>query len=101
MNQPIVDSRCLYVAPAGTLCRKCGRQHDGVLPVVSTPDFNAGDRVLYVPNHAHGDVTHPDCERGIVSSNNGVNVFVRYYTRHGELSLTAQATRPDDLVKQS
>lgn len=61
--------------------------------------FSAGDRVLYVPHHANGDTAHPDCERGIVSSTNDVNVFVRYYNKHGDLTYTAQATRPEDLVK--
>ena len=27
-----------------------------------------GDRVLYVPNHANGDRSHPDCEAGRVTS---------------------------------
>jgi len=59
-------------------------------------DFKEGDAVVYIPGHAHGDRNHPDCERGIVSSQNGVNVFVRYYER-GILQHTAQATDPDDL----
>jgi len=61
-------------------------------------EFTEGESVLYVPNHAAGDRAHKDCERGVVSSQNGVNVFVRYY-RNGMLQHTAQATRPDDLVK--
>lgn len=59
-------------------------------------DFQPGDRVLYVPNHAHGDKQHPDCERGVVSSTNEVNVFVRYGGRPN-----SQATFPGDLVKAS
>lgn len=61
-------------------------------------NFNPGDPVIYIPRHAHGDRAHPDCERGIVSSTNAVNVIVRYY-RHGELMFHAQATSPEDLVR--
>jgi hypothetical protein len=57
-------------------------------------DFEAGDRVLYVPHHAHGDKTHADCERGIVTSTNEVNVFVRYGN-----GIHSQATSPEDLIK--
>jgi len=32
--------------------------------------MQAGDRVLYVPNHAEGDRSHPDCEWGTISSFN-------------------------------
>jgi hypothetical protein len=60
----------------------------------NTADFHPGDRVLYVPNHAHGDKTHPDCERGVVSSTNQTYVFVVYQGR-----FQGQATRPTDLVK--
>jgi len=57
-------------------------------------DFTAGERVLYVPNHAHGDRNHPDCERGVVTSTNRVNVFVRYGN-----GIHSQATSPEDLVR--
>jgi hypothetical protein len=60
-------------------------------------DFKPGDKVRYIPNHAHGKINHPDCEDGIVSSINEVNVFVRYYDYSG-LKTTAQATDPDNLV---
>jgi hypothetical protein len=65
----------------------------------TTAEFAEGDRVIYVPAHANGDAKHPDCERGIVSSTNDVNVFVRYFNKRGDLSHGGQATRPDDLVK--
>lgn len=29
-------------------------------------DFKKEDRVRYVPHHANGDQSHPDCETGIV-----------------------------------
>jgi len=66
-------------------------------------DFEPGDAVRYVPNHAHGDATHKDCENGIVSSRNDKFVFVRYYVRRdgrdAGLQLHAQATDPCDLRK--
>ena len=61
-------------------------------------DIQPGMSVLYVPGHAHGDVKHPDCEHGIVSSKNDVNVFVRYY-KNGMMQHVAQATSPGDLEK--
>ncbi len=57
-------------------------------------DFSPGDRVLYVPHHANGDTTHADCERGVVTSTNEVNVFVRYGA-----GIHSQATSPEDLQK--
>lgn len=66
-------------------------------------DFHHGDRVAYIPGHAHGDITHPDVERGMVSSNNGINVFVRFdkqVSRLGWDGTTSQSCSPDDLVKE-
>lgn len=40
--------------------------------------FKFGDRVRYVPYHAHGDIQDPSCEDGTVSSQNGCFVFVRF-----------------------
>ena len=31
-------------------------------------DFTVGDPVTYVPNHANGDASHPDCKEGHVST---------------------------------
>lgn len=47
--------------------------------------YFVGQRVIMVPNHAAGDITHPLCERGVVSSvkdvpNIGQRVWVRYST---------------------
>lgn len=41
-------------------------------------DFDPGRRVLYVPNHANGDITHPDVERGVVVRTNPETVFVQF-----------------------
>lgn len=56
-------------------------------------EYRAGDRVRYVPYHAHGDREHDDCEDGIVTSVTDDLVFVRY---KGE---TSQGCKPDQLVK--
>lgn len=66
-------------------------------------DFKRGDRVQYVPIHAFGDRTHPDCRRGTVSSVNHHCVFVRYdeqVARLGWDGTTSQGTLPGDLEKE-
>ena len=71
---------------------------------MTVDDFEKGQRVLYVPRHAHGDFGHPDCARGVVSSTNDHWVFVKYDNlecRHmitGNEPYTAQATDPGDLI---
>lgn len=35
---------------------------------MSEVTFKIGQHVRYVPYHAHGDTSHPDCENGVVSS---------------------------------
>lgn len=41
--------------------------------------FKEGDRVVFVPECAKGDVTHKDCKRGVVGSVSPHYVFVRYW----------------------
>lgn len=60
---------------------------------VKAEHFRVGDEVRYVPHHAKGDRSHPDCENGVVTSTNAMYVFVRYGT-----NLRGQATNPDDLL---
>ena len=57
--------------------------------------FHTGTRVLYVPMHAYGDVTHQDCERGTVSSKNDVNVFVKFDNKF--MNGNSKACSPEDL----
>ena len=45
---------------------------------------------IYMPKHANSDINHKDCERGVITSFNGVNVFVNY-------GKGPQATSPSDL----
>lgn len=58
--------------------------------------FHVGDYVTYVPGHVQalcdGNVHHPDCEHGYVTSKNDKFVFVRYGNNN-----TSQATSPGDL----
>ena len=51
-----------------------------------------GSKVTYIPNHAKGNASHPDCKGGTISSWNHYFVFVNYGTG------TNAATRPQDLV---
>lgn len=65
---------------------------------MNAPKFSAGDWVVYVPGHAEGNVLHPDCERGTVTSVGETSglVFVRYGAQPN-----AKATSPSDLVDAS
>lgn len=68
--------------------------------------FKKGDKVIYVPTHAHGDCLHKDCENGVVSSVRGDTVFVKYdnamcIMTTGDEPYTAQGTNADDLVRRS
>ena len=78
--------------------------------MLEATDFVQGEQVLYVPSHAKGNMDHQDCEIGIVSSSNGLVVYVKYYQIKGDgrrwppiykgtEPYTAQATHPRDLVK--
>ena len=49
---------------------------------MNTGLFVVGRRVIYVPKHVQaihgGDVNHPDCEHGVITSKNAQTVFVRF-----------------------
>lgn len=47
-------------------------------------DSDIGAPVTYVPRHANGDASHPDVERGHISSFNDVSIWVRYKSQTGE-----------------
>ena len=45
--------------------------------------FYLNDKVLYIPNHAHGDSSHKDCERGVVTSlRSDYGIWIRYENQH-------------------
>ena len=56
-------------------------------------EFREGDLVRYVPYHAHGNLGHPDCERGIVSSVWSEYIHVRFGTDQ-----YSKSCRSDQLV---
>lgn len=63
-------------------------------------ELKPGQRIRYIPNHAYGDMTHPDCEDGKISSRNETTVFVKfdkYVGRRGWDGATAQGCNPEDL----
>lgn len=65
-------------------------------------DCKPGQRVRYIPGHAHGDSSHLDCEDGAVSSTNHLYVFVRFDKTVDKLGwdgTTSQSCDPDDLIK--
>ncbi len=67
-------------------------------------EFKKGDKVKYIPTHAGNDPGHKDCECGVVSSVNEKFVFVKYNNdmcimTTGDEPYTAQATSPEDLIK--
>lgn len=59
--------------------------------------FAPGDRVKYIPLHAHGDATHPDCEIGEVTHINNAGVFVRFTEPH--VRHWPQCCDPSSLVR--
>jgi len=64
-----------------------------------------GTQIIYVPSHADGNVTHPDCQAGFVTSLRNDFAFCRYWSKHhpGELRTRAnsEATPFDYLVVQA
>jgi hypothetical protein len=57
-------------------------------------------RVAYIPGHAHGDINHKDVERGVISSKNDSNIFVRFDGQlkyHRWDNVTGISCSPDDL----
>jgi len=44
-------------------------------------DFRAGDPILYVPNHAHGDPVHLDCEEGFIVQVTGDVAWCRFFRK--------------------
>lgn len=60
--------------------------------------FSAGDRVVYVPLSARGQVGHPHCERGVVTSVSSDREYV--YVRFG-IQKHSQACLPEQLVLEA
>lgn len=65
-------------------------------------DFEPGDEVLYIPEHAKGDREHPDCRWGRVSSSNSSFIFVKFNEQVKNLGwegTTSQGCLPEQLEK--
>jgi hypothetical protein len=45
------------------------------------PSFKPGERVVYVPLHANGNLGHPDCEQGTVVSVNDWDIVLVKFDR--------------------
>ncbi|MBD3260428.1 MAG: hypothetical protein GF334_01900 [Candidatus Altiarchaeales archaeon] len=50
-----------------------------------------GTQIIYVPMHADGDINHPDCEAGFVTSVRGDTVFCRYWSKYHPNELRTKA----------
>ena len=55
------------------------------------PKLITGTQIIYVPTHTDGDLAHPDCEEGFVTSVRGDNAFCRYWSKHTPNSLRTKA----------
>ena len=56
-------------------------------------ELEPGTQVIYVPMHAEGNIAHPDCEAGFVTSLQVPFAFVRYFYPGGELRTVANGER--------
>ena len=59
-------------------------------------ELHEGMRVRYIPPHAQGERTHPDCQRGIVTSTTATHAFVRYGTDRQSHATLPVLLVPDD-----
>lgn len=56
-------------------------------------ELNYIDPVTYIPNHANGNASHPDCEQGVIVGVTEDTVRVLYCNGR-----KVQRTNPDNLV---
>jgi hypothetical protein len=54
--------------------------------------FQPGTQIAYIPNHARGDIKHPDVEFGFVVSLGLGGVFCRYWSKSAPNILRTTAT---------
>ena len=62
--------------------------------------MNRGTQIIYVPTHANGDVDHPDCEAGFITSTVEDAAFCRYWNKDGSLRTVSSSEKTyfSDLV---
>jgi len=83
------------------------------LPVRRKKLLGRGVQVVYVPRHANGNIDHPDCEQGFITSVRGSTAFCRFWSKTHEglrtescsesvhiSDLVACDTRPQEVVTQ-
>lgn len=75
------------LATHGDYCEFCHESPHQIEGKNVTGD-DIGSPVTYIPPHANGDITHPDCERGCISSYNESYVFVRFNSPNGQACKT-------------
>jgi hypothetical protein len=78
------------LAVHGEYCQFCEESVHSIEGKIVTGE-DIGSPVTYIPPHADGDASHPDCERGVISSYNESYIFVRFNSPNG------QACSPDRL----
>ena len=59
--------------------------------MINPTEKDIGRNVTYVPGHAKDDLSHQDCEHGLITSFNDHYVFVHY----GKGSTSAGTSRED------
>lgn len=67
---------------------------------LTSTDIAPQTPVAYIPNHAFGDINHPDVEWGKVSSSNSKVIFVKFEKQlklFGWSGTTSQACDPSNL----
>ena len=58
-----------------------------------------GTQIVYVPNHADGDLKHEDCEYGFVITDKGESAFCRYFLKDKSLRTVANSElTPKDML---
>lgn len=87
-----------YDGPGDRRCGLVASLEEAIEAIDEAEGFpiEAGDEVAYLPLHSGGDITHPDVERGFVSSvNDAGTVFVRFQG----CTANSQGCDPDMLRK--
>lgn len=66
--------------------------------------LDRGTQIIYLPTEAHGEVDHPNCETGFVTSVLGDVAFCRYWSKSSpeelQNKLGGVATYIRDLIKK-
>ena len=75
------------LAVVGEYCQFCHESNHQIEGRTVTGN-DIGSPVTYIPPHANGDASHPDCERGHISSYNESYVFVRFNAPNGQACKT-------------